>query len=573
MPSWATTRRWSGSSNCWSSGETPSSSKRASGRWSRRRPSSASAGAYRLTRPIQTIQVPATVHVILAARIERLPARDKQLLQTASVIGKDVPVALLHAVADARTDEVDRTLAHLQAAEFLYETHLFPDTEYTFKHALTHEVTYGTLLEDQRKDVHARTVSAIERVYPDRLTEHVERLAHHAVRGELWEQAVTYLRQAGLKALERSANREAVSCFEDALRALERLPADQPRLAQGVDCRIEPEHALMGLGHFRRSLAVMSDAEVIARRLEDQARLGRVYARMTYNLGSVGDLDAAVEKGEQAVALLAQAVDGMATITTNLVVARSYYGLGDYRRTIETVQRNEVMAATTRDAQVAWRALASAPFWFVVALAEVGEFDVATARAEAHIASTATSFGPHEHVVALLGAGRLYLLRGQVDRAIEVLEPGMPLCEPGSERELYFAPMAASLGVAYALADRSAEALGLLERAVASAVSIGYAYTQPNVMTALGEARLLAGQTAAAGAIASDAVEVARRQKQRGYEAWALRVQGNIALAGGAPGDAELPLPRGDRARGTARHATAPRPLPARARRGRPAAG
>jgi predicted ATPase len=143
-------------------------------------------GAYRLIRPIQAIEVPATVQVILAARIDRLPAEDKQLLQTASVIGKDVPLVLLHAVAEAAEDAVHRGLTHLQAAEFLYETRLFPDPEYTFKHALTHEVTYGTLLHDRRKVLHARIVGAIERSYPDRLPEHVDQLAHHAFRGEMW---------------------------------------------------------------------------------------------------------------------------------------------------------------------------------------------------------------------------------------------------------------------------------------------------------------------------------------------------------------------------------------------------
>src|SRR4029077_19564792 len=133
--------------------------------------------------------------------------------QTAAVIGKDVPFVLLQAVAATGEDAVHRGLTHLQAAEFLYETRLFPDPEYTFKHALTHEVTYGTLLQDRRKALHARIVGAIERFYPDRLTEHVERLAHHAVRGEVWEQAVTYLRQAGAQALGRSAHREGVRLF------------------------------------------------------------------------------------------------------------------------------------------------------------------------------------------------------------------------------------------------------------------------------------------------------------------------------------------------------------------------
>src|SRR5262249_46019057 len=162
-------------------------------------------------------------------------AEDKQLLQTASVIGKDVPFLLLRAVAESSDDAVHRGLAHLQAAEFFYETRLFPDPEYTFKHALTHEVTYGTLLQDRRRPLHGRIVGALERLYPDRLAEHVERLAHHAVRGELWEQAVTYLQQAGSKAMARSANREAVACFEQALAALEHLPETRETLTRAID--------------------------------------------------------------------------------------------------------------------------------------------------------------------------------------------------------------------------------------------------------------------------------------------------------------------------------------------------
>jgi predicted ATPase len=137
-----------------------------------------------MTKPADAWRIPATVQAILAARIDRLASEDKRLLQAASVIGKDVPSALLQAIAEGPEDTLRRGLTHLQAAEFLYETSLFPDLEYTFKHALTHEVTYGTLLQERRKALHARIVGAIERFYPDRLTEH-ERLAHHAYRGRV----------------------------------------------------------------------------------------------------------------------------------------------------------------------------------------------------------------------------------------------------------------------------------------------------------------------------------------------------------------------------------------------------
>jgi class 3 adenylate cyclase/tetratricopeptide (TPR) repeat protein len=232
-------------------------------------------GAYRLTRPIQAIEVPATVQVILAARIDRLSAEDKLLLQTASVIGKDVPFVLLHVVAELTEDTAQQGLARLQAAEFLYETRLFPDPEYTFKHALTHEVTYGTLLQERRKALHARIVGAIERFYSDRLTEHVEGLAHHAVRGAMWERAVRYLRQAAEKAVVRSANREAVALFEQALAALQQLPESRETLGETLDIRIALGPCL-GAVHGEGSLekeASYDAARKLCLRLDDRPRL------------------------------------------------------------------------------------------------------------------------------------------------------------------------------------------------------------------------------------------------------------------------------------------------------------
>jgi predicted ATPase len=142
-------------------------------------------GAYQLAQAVPTIQVPATVQAVLAARIDRLPPEDKRLLQTAAVIGTEVPFALLQAIADVPEEVLHHGLAHLQAAEFLYETRLFPEREYTFKHALTHEVAYGGLLQERRRVLHAGIVAALEALPAERLAEQVERLAHHALRGEV----------------------------------------------------------------------------------------------------------------------------------------------------------------------------------------------------------------------------------------------------------------------------------------------------------------------------------------------------------------------------------------------------
>ena len=138
---------------------------------------------------------------------------------------------LLQAIAELPEAALHRGLAHLQAAEFLYETRLFPELEYTFKHALTHEVAYGSLLQERRRALHARIVEALEALAGDRMAEQVERLAHHALRGEVWDKALAYCRQAGEKAMARSAYREAVGYFEQALSALPHLPESATRRA------------------------------------------------------------------------------------------------------------------------------------------------------------------------------------------------------------------------------------------------------------------------------------------------------------------------------------------------------
>lgn len=188
-------------------------------------------GAYRVAGDVAAIQMPATVQGVLAARIDRLGADDKRLLQTAAAIGKDIPYTLLHAIADVSEDDLGRGLAELQAAEFLYETRLFPDREYTFKHALTHEVAYGSLLHERRRALHRRIAEAIESVYAERLAEQLERLAHHYTEAGLAEKAVDYWLQAGKRAIERSANVEAIDHLTKGLELLESLP-DTPERAR-----------------------------------------------------------------------------------------------------------------------------------------------------------------------------------------------------------------------------------------------------------------------------------------------------------------------------------------------------
>src|SRR5262249_46062342 len=164
-----------------------------------------SRGEYSLVRQFSDIEVPPTVQAVLAARIDALPIAEKRLLQDAAVIGHDVPFALLHAICGMEENEVRGLLGNLQASEFLYNTQLFPNLEFTFKHSLTHDVAYAGLRHERRREMHERVVEKMEALYANRLDEQVERLADHALRGHLFEKSVQYLRRAGARATDREA--------------------------------------------------------------------------------------------------------------------------------------------------------------------------------------------------------------------------------------------------------------------------------------------------------------------------------------------------------------------------------
>jgi predicted ATPase len=168
-------------------------------------------GAYRLAKPLASTQVPATVQAVLAARIDRLQPENKRLLKSAAVIGKDVPFVLLQVIAELREEMLRQGLAGLQAAEFLYETSLFPDLEYTFKHALTHEVTYQSLLRSNRQNCHERIARILEERFPDVRETQPQLLAHHYTEASLGARAIPYWQRAGERANERAANAEAVN--------------------------------------------------------------------------------------------------------------------------------------------------------------------------------------------------------------------------------------------------------------------------------------------------------------------------------------------------------------------------
>ncbi len=292
-------------------------------------------GAYRLAQPLASLQMPATVQAVLAARIDRLPPEEKRLLQTAAVIGNDVPLPLLQAIAELPEAGLHGGLAHLQATEFLYETRLFPEREYTFKHALTHEVAYSSLLHERRRALHAAIVEALEALAGDRVSEQVERLAHHALRGEVWDKALAYCRQAGEKAMARSAHREAVGYFEQALSALPQLPEQRDTREQAIDLRLALRTVLRPLGEFGRMLVCLREAETLAEALDDTRRLGQTSVFLSNHFYFMGAYDVAIAAGQRTLTLATANSDVVQHALANLRLGIAYQAQGDYRRAID----------------------------------------------------------------------------------------------------------------------------------------------------------------------------------------------------------------------------------------------
>jgi class 3 adenylate cyclase/tetratricopeptide (TPR) repeat protein len=487
-------------------------------------------GAYRLVRPLKSLQIPPTVQAILTARIDRLSAADKQLLQAASVVGKDVPYAILQAIAGLPEDALHRGLADLQDHEFLYETRLFPDREYTFKHALTHEVTYGSLLAERRRALHERTVEATLRLYPDRLAEHVERLAHHAVRAERWEPAVAFLRQAAAKAAARSAYREAAAGLEQALVALGHLPETQDTLRHGVDLRFELRSSLQALGEHERVVEHLRSAEALAAALEDRARLGWASVYLSQYLWRMGKPQGAEELGRRALATAAEIGDQALQAVACLFLGQGYFNIGDYGRAIDHCRRT--VAALERELAHERLGLTGLPsvlsrIFLAWSLAERGEFAEAMVHAKDALSIAEASGQPYSVAAACLGIGQVQLVQGTLAQAIPVLERAIGVCETWNLLVIH-RTAALALGLVYALYGRLAEALAVLEEAEAQAPAIRI-FDTSTARTALCTGYVLAGRIAEATELVPRVAEIAAKYGYRGTQARAWRLLGEIS--------------------------------------------
>jgi class 3 adenylate cyclase/tetratricopeptide (TPR) repeat protein len=485
-------------------------------------------GAYRVTGPIESLdQVPATVHALVASRIDRLPRDAKVLLQTAAVIGRDVPQPLLRAVTAWPDSRLEPALAHLEAAEFIYPSELSPEVAYSFRHALTHEVSYGSLLQRRRRELHADVLSALERGEGGRLGEQVERMAEHAVRGEVWPKAVHYLRRSGARAFAQSAHGLAARWFESGLDALKRLPPSRDRTEQTVDLYLDLRYALSPLGEFRRILECLGEAEKLAHELGDQRRLGLITSYLSNHFQVVGELGRAIEYGERALETAAREGDLGTQVVARSYLSLAYQTLGDYERAITLARQNLEILGRARERE--WFGMALLPAVYsrtalVRALAETGEFEEALSVADQAVDLSQQVQHPYSLMFALLGLGVVQLRRGLAETALSPLQQSFQLCRDARSPTMT-ALVGAFLASAHAGTGDRAAATQVLDEADGQAAAIGL--TESTLPRALGlsarsEIYQQAGDFDEAVKSAEASREAFRRMGARGYEAWAL---------------------------------------------------
>ena len=491
-----------------------------------------SKGAYRPGIAIDSIRIPGTVRTVLADRIDRLPAAQKQLLQTAAVIGVVVPLGLLKAVSDLPESQLSEYLAALQAAEFLYESNLFPELEYTFAHALTNEVVYNALLHERRTAIHGSVVDALEEMSANPVSEHSEALAHHAFQGELWGKAVRYAHDAGAKSMSRSAFLEAVSDYERGLTASAHLPDTPAKLAQQIDLHLEARNALFLLGNSSRVAEHLLAAEALAEKLGDEQRTARVLNFLNSYYGLAGDPERAIEIGRRALRLSVVQADFASSTVTHYYLGAAYNKTGQYGLAVDALMRGiQNIGTSHRHERFGTAAVLSVicRSHLVQCLAAMGRFNEAKALGAEGMQIGEETDHATSMIHVMCSVGMLYLLKGDLPQAAEILERSLALCR-SANIPVYLPFTASRLGCAYAQAGRVSEALPYLEQGVDETLNSGRVAFVSLSIASLAEGFLFAGRVEEAVATAERALALALQHKERGHEACALKLLGDTSM-------------------------------------------
>ena len=365
--------------------------------------------------------------------------------------------------------------------------------------------------------------------------EQAELLAHHALRGELWEQAVAYLHQAGLRAMARATFREAVTHLEQALETLRRLPETRETTELTIDLSLDLRNALVTLGDWARMGDLLNEAELLARALGDQHRLARIATFMVSQCLTTGDYDEALRFGQEALSIGRTFGDLSIEMVATSYLGGTHAARGEFSAAASLLERNVALEGDLRYERFGGTSILPARSGASLAevLAQLGRFDEAIEQAEAAVRIAEVADHSFNLCLGLFALGLAHLRRGELPRATRVLERCLALGRTG--QFLVRIPLVAvTLGAAYALAGRADEALPLIAGAVEDFRGLQIHRSPAHILLCAGTTYLSAGRIDEAASHAGEALALSRRLGARGSEAEALHLSGDVASTGGA---------------------------------------
>jgi class 3 adenylate cyclase/tetratricopeptide (TPR) repeat protein len=495
------------------------------------------AGGYELTRQIPEIRIPETVQSVIAARIDSLSPKRKTLLQIASVIGLDIPITLLREVVDLSEAELQELLAELKAAQFLYETPNPIYAQLKFRHGLIHEVAYGTLISAKRQMLHARVLRAMESQYRENTLDVVEMLAHHASNAALWDEAVTYLCQAGDKAVEFSAYQAGSAFFGSALQALAHLPQDRERIQKGIDIRLKLRPVFGATAEYDRLEYCVAEAESLAKSIDDRPRLAAINDAWSFVHNWRGQLEAAIERGLNARNIAREIGDGALELGASFRLGQAYMWRGDFQQSVALLEDNlawidgplrHQRIGTTGTGSVLWLGMLGA------SRGRLGNFPAAIDAAQKACLIADEVKRPYDIALAYWWAGFIQSHKGDVPAALQYLEYGFEVCR-SSQVNFLVPVLSTTLGYTYALSGRTAEGIALLTKALGFSRASKFTYGEAWSSAYLGFAKLLDNDYEGMLDHARGVLELARKHKYRAIEVDALHLLGDVYRRGPAP--------------------------------------
>ena len=492
-------------------------------------------GVVKVTRSLSQIRLPPTVQGILAARIDRLSGEQKELLQTLAVIGRESPLGLIRKVASAPDSELERMLAELRAAEFIYEQPALADTEYVFKHALTQEVAYNSLLIERRKHLHERAGQALESMFTEQLDDHLGQLAHHYSTSDNVAKAIEYLGRAGQQAMQRSAHADAISGLRAAIDLLRRLPGDPDRIQQELLLQLVLGSALIAIKGWAAPEVELAftRARELCEQLGDSAELFPTLFGLFSIYFLRGELRTAYELAEQLLRRVQSVHDPALLMYAHVALGDASYQMGELLLAREHLEKALSLYDLERHRTLSFRfgvdAGVTSLSYVAWTLWRLGYPDQALKRGNEALALARELSQAHSLAFAETSVGFLHLARREARSAGETAER---LMELSTEHGFIFYLAVASILHGWAMAEqgRNEKGMAQIKEGLAAYRATGTELDRPYNLSLLAQACMKTDRLDDGLSALTEALAAADENENRECESERHRLKGELLL-------------------------------------------